>query len=82
MRSLLIALVRIYQWIISPLLVRFFGHACRYQPTCSNYAIQAIEMHGWRKGVWLALKRICRCHPWGGYGFDPVPKPDDESKTV
>jgi putative membrane protein insertion efficiency factor len=64
------ALVRFYQRAISPL----FPPSCRYQPTCSQYAIEAIKLHGGLKGSWLALKRIGRCHPWGGSGFDPVPK--------
>jgi hypothetical protein len=62
--------VRIYQKFISPLL----PPSCRYQPTCSNYMIQAIEEWGPLKGVYLGFKRIGRCHPWGGMGFDPVPK--------
>ena len=47
---------------------------CRYWPTCSQYAIEAIEMHGATRGGWLATRRICRCHPWGGHGVDPVPE--------
>lgn len=50
-----------------------FPAACRYTPTCSQYAIEAINKHGAIKGLWLAIKRICRCHPWGGSGYDPVP---------
>jgi putative membrane protein insertion efficiency factor len=69
----LIAPIRFYRRFISPLL----PPACRYEPTCSRYAIQAIEIHGPIKGFWLALKRILRCHPihWlgGSEGFDPVP---------
>lgn len=65
-------LVKGYQRLISPL----FPPTCRYQPTCSQYALEAIQLHGGLKGAWLALKRIGRCHPWGGYGFDPVPKPE------
>jgi len=49
------------------------GHGCRYQPTCSAYALEALERHGAVRGSWLALTRILRCHPWGGHGFDPVP---------
>jgi putative membrane protein insertion efficiency factor len=64
-----IALVRIYQYVISPLL----GPNCRYEPTCSSYAIEAVSQHGPIKGCWLALTRIGRCHPWGGTGYDPVP---------
>ncbi|MBX2930006.1 MAG: membrane protein insertion efficiency factor YidD [Saprospiraceae bacterium] len=62
--------VRLYQWMISPLL----GRNCRFEPTCSNYMIQAIEEWGVLRGVWMGLKRIGRCHPWGAWGPDPVPK--------
>jgi len=67
---LFLGLVRFYKLFISPIL----GPNCRYQPTCSSYAIEAIELHGALKGGWLAARRIGRCHPWGGFGFDPVPK--------
>tara|TARA_R110001592_G_scaffold363221_4_gene681823 strand:- start:9745 stop:10005 length:261 start_codon:yes stop_codon:yes gene_type:complete len=62
--------VRLYQWIISPLLPT----SCRYTPTCSQYAIEAFQQHGLFKGWLLAIKRIGRCHPWGGEGYDPVPE--------
>lgn len=62
--------IRVYQWLISPLL----GPTCRYQPTCSHYMVGAIFEWGIFKGTWLGLKRISRCHPWGGHGADPVPK--------
>ncbi len=65
-----IALVRIYQWSISPLL----GSSCRHIPSCSQYAVEAIQEWGLLKGTWLALKRVSRCHPWGTRGVDPVPK--------
>lgn len=64
-----VALIKLYQWIISPVL----GPSCRYTPTCSNYALEAFKKHGLFKGGWLAIKRISRCHPWGGHGDDPVP---------
>jgi putative membrane protein insertion efficiency factor len=64
-----IALIKIYQWIISP----WLGSQCRYTPTCSNYSIQAFKKYGVFKGLWLTVKRISRCHPWGGKGYDPVP---------
>jgi len=65
-------IIRFYQLVLSP----FLGPRCRYQPTCSSYAIEAIERHGALKGGWLATKRIARCHPWGGFGYDPVPQSD------
>jgi len=68
--------VRLYQWTISPLL----GPSCRYDPTCSNYMIQAVEEWGVIKGGWMGLKRIGRCHPWGGHGYDPVPKRQKKGK--
>jgi len=67
---LLYGLVRFYQLVISPML----GPRCRYQPTCSSYAVEALRLHGGLKGGWLAIKRIARCHPWGGFGYDPVPQ--------
>ena len=48
---------------------------CRYQPTCSSYAVEALEVHGAARGSWLAIRRLARCHPWGGHGWDPVPLP-------
>jgi putative membrane protein insertion efficiency factor len=69
MRFVLKFLIRVYQIALSPLL----GPNCRYYPTCSQYAIEAIESHGSLRGAWLAMKRISRCHPWHEGGFDPVP---------
>lgn len=65
-----IALVRFYQIAISPL----FGASCRFQPTCSEYAIQALRRHGAFKGSYLTIRRLMRCQPWGGSGYDPVPE--------
>lgn len=65
----LIWLVRGYRLVLSP----WLGQNCRYQPTCSVYMIEALEQHGALKGLWLGLKRLGRCHPWGGSGYDPVP---------
>jgi putative membrane protein insertion efficiency factor len=62
-------LIRFYQYVISPVI----GPKCRYTPTCSAYAHEAITKHGPWKGLWLAIKRISKCHPWGGHGYDPVP---------
>jgi putative membrane protein insertion efficiency factor len=64
-----IALIKLYQWILSPLL----GPKCRFTPSCSNYALEALKKYGLFRGGWLAIKRISRCHPWGGHGYDPVP---------
>ena len=69
MARLLLGLIRFYQLGISP----YLAPRCRYQPTCSQYALEAIRKHGAIKGGYLAGKRICRCHPWGGSGYDPVP---------
>lgn len=66
---LLILPIRFYQGAISPLT----PPACRFTPTCSSYAIEALRRHGAVRGSWLAMKRIARCHPWGGSGYDPVP---------
>ena len=66
---ILIIPIKIYQILISPLL----GPSCRFTPTCSQYAVEAIQKYGPIKGSWLAFKRIIRCHPWGGCGHDPVP---------
>ena len=71
MSAILVAFVRAYQLLLSPLLPA----ACRYQPTCSHYAIEALEKHGALRGSWLAAKRIGRCHPFRPGGFDPVPDP-------
>ena len=62
-------LIKLYQYLISPLL----GASCRYTPTCSQYGVEAIKKYGPFKGGLLTLKRIARCHPWGGHGHDPVP---------
>ena len=63
------ALIKGYQWIISPIL----PGSCRFYPTCSSYALDALNIHGPLKGSWLGLKRIARCHPWNDGGIDPVP---------
>ncbi len=66
---ILIIPVKLYQWTISPLI----GPSCRYTPTCSAYTIEALKKHGPIKGLWLSIKRIVSCNPWGGHGHDPVP---------
>jgi putative membrane protein insertion efficiency factor len=69
MKRMLLALIRGYQYAISPLL----GRNCRYLPTCSEYAAEAVTKYGAIKGGWLGVKRVCRCHPWHPGGYDPVP---------
>lgn len=76
-RKIFILPVRFYQIAISPLL----GPKCRYTPTCSYYMIEAIEEWGVIKGIYLGLKRIGSCHPWGGHGHDPVPKKEKKKST-
>ncbi|UXY15433.1 membrane protein insertion efficiency factor YidD [Chitiniphilus purpureus] len=66
---MLIGLVMLYRYVLSPLL----GPRCRFVPTCSSYALEAIAKYGALKGGWLTIRRLCRCHPWGGTGPDPVP---------
>jgi len=68
--AVLIGLVRLYRWAVSP----WLGPRCRFDPTCSEYAITALERFGPARGGWLALRRILRCHPWGATGYDPVPE--------
>tara|TARA_B100001093_G_C26283184_1_gene781999 strand:+ start:415 stop:636 length:222 start_codon:yes stop_codon:yes gene_type:complete len=70
LKFIFIFFIRVYQWVISPL----FPPSCRFNPTCSSYAIEAITNFGIFKGGFLAIKRIGKCHPWGDQGHDPVPK--------
>ncbi|MBO5039225.1 MAG: membrane protein insertion efficiency factor YidD [Alphaproteobacteria bacterium] len=75
-KVVIITAIKVYKKGISP----FLPNACRFHPTCSEYMIEAIEIHGLIKGIYLGIKRICRCHPWGGSGEDPVPlKKEDKS---
>ena len=67
---IVVGLIRIYQWILSPIL----GPTCRFEPTCSEYASEAIVAHGLMRGAWLGVRRIGRCHPLGKSGYDPVPR--------
>ena len=71
-----LVLIRFYQVAISP----YTPASCRDSPTCSHYAIEALEVHGLFKGSWLAIKRISKCHPWGGNGYDPVPEKKAQNK--
>jgi uncharacterized protein len=75
MNRLLIWLLRGYQLLVSPML----GQNCRFYPTCSNYAIEAVRAHGAVRGGWLAARRVCRCHPWNEGGVDPVPPARQDS---
>jgi len=69
MRRLLVALIRAYQYLLAP----WWGGQCRFTPSCSHYAVEALERHGALAGSWLAARRILRCHPWSHGGYDPVP---------
>jgi len=71
MKMVLRGLIRFYQLVISPML----GPRCRYYPTCSQYSLEAIAKHGAMQGTWMTIRRLSRCHPWGGFGYDPVPLP-------
>lgn len=70
MRQILIALIKLYRYTISP----YLAPSCRYTPTCSSYAIEAVQRFGVFRGSWLAVRRIGRCHPWHAAGYDPVPE--------
>jgi len=69
MRLIATFLIRLYQWTLSP----WLGGACRFYPTCSSYALEAIELHGTARGAWLTVRRLCKCHPFHPGGFDPPP---------
>ncbi len=69
MARLIAALIRAYRYLLSP----WWGTQCRFEPTCSAYALEAVERHGALRGGWLGLRRISRCHPWHPGGYDPVP---------
>jgi hypothetical protein len=75
-KYILMFLIKLYQWLLSPLKNALFGPfgRCRFTPSCSAYAWEAISVHGAMRGSWLALRRLCRCHPWGDFGPDPVPQ--------
>jgi putative membrane protein insertion efficiency factor len=74
MKYVLVALLRAYRAVISPL----YGQVCRYHPSCSAYALEAVQVHGSIKGSWLAVRRLSRCHPWAAGGYDPVPSRTSE----
>lgn len=75
--------IRLYRWVLSPLKMAVFGPLgrCRYDPSCSAYALEAVIEHGAVRGGWLALRRLGRCHPWGGCGWDPVPRVGGRGKV-
>ncbi|MDE3067611.1 MAG: membrane protein insertion efficiency factor YidD [Verrucomicrobiota bacterium] len=75
LRQILLSVIRLYRWTISPAQTLLFGAGagCRFTPTCSQYAMEAIRRHGALAGIWLAAKRLCRCHPWNDGGQDAVP---------
>lgn len=75
-KAFAIACLKGYKIFVSP----YLPMACRYEPTCSLYMLTAIQHHGLIKGIWLGLRRIGRCHPWGGQGYDPIPKPTQLEK--
>lgn len=78
MKHVLIALLRGYRAVVSPL----YGQVCRYHPSCSAYALGAVEEHGALRGTWLAARRLARCHPWAPGGYDPVPPRGASGPTV
>ncbi|MBG6055139.1 putative membrane protein insertion efficiency factor [Salinibacterium sp. CAN_S4] len=77
-RNILVAILAIYRKIISPL----YGDVCRYYPSCSHYAMQAIQHHGAIKGVWLGSRRLARCHPWAEGGVDDIPDPTHDRVAI
>jgi putative membrane protein insertion efficiency factor len=81
MKFLIRIAIRGYKLFISPVIHFAAGPlgGCRYTPTCSMYFLEAVETHGVLRGSWMGVKRICRCHPWGGTGHDPVPPPRDKN---
>ncbi|MEX0899208.1 MAG: membrane protein insertion efficiency factor YidD [Gammaproteobacteria bacterium] len=73
MRTVVKTLINAYRWLVSPAI----GPRCRYYPTCSSYALEAVDTHGALRGGWMAVKRVARCHPWHAGGVDPVPQPTE-----
>ena len=78
MKWILLKIIRGYQLFLSPVL----GSSCRFDPTCSHYTKEAIEVHGPIKGSWMGVKRIGKCHPWGKGGYDPVPNSNEKEKKT
>lgn len=73
MNKLIIRILKLYKKFVSPVAENLFGNACRFTPTCSEYTIGALERFGTKKGLTLGIKRLMKCHPWGGSGYNPVP---------
>jgi putative membrane protein insertion efficiency factor len=82
MTWLLLALVRVYRLLLAPMHHALFGRCCRFEPTCSAYAQEAIETHGAARGAWLAARRLLRCQPFGDSGFDPVPERRSSERRI
>lgn len=78
LKALMIWAIRLYQRLISPIL----PNVCRFRPSCSEYFIEALQVHGVIKGSWLGIRRLLRCHPWGGSGFDPVPPKKQKNDKI
>src|SRR5688572_18696398 len=78
-RYVVMGLIQLYRWVLSPLKTAIFGplSRCRFEPSCSAYALQAFKKHNFITATRLSARRICRCNPWGGCGHDPVPEPAD-----
>ncbi len=79
--NIAVRFLRFLIWVYRQTLSRYIGQYCRFVPTCSVYADEALRIHGAVKGSILTVKRLCRCHPWGGYGFDPVPGSEKKDKS-
>jgi putative membrane protein insertion efficiency factor len=77
-RTLATSPIRLYRAVLSP----FLGQRCRYAPSCSAYAVEAIERHGVSRGGWMAMRRVARCHPWHEGGYDPVPAASTEKWAI
>jgi len=78
MNKTIIGILKIYKKFVSPVLESIFGKACRFTPTCSEYTIMALEKFGTKKGLALGFRRMTNCHPWGKFGYDPVPNLDSK----